>query len=202
MAFVILKGLGAPAEVSAATIDAGDLSVSDATGCKISDVKRDGETVSFIRLDAGLPPNNGLFYALNFGYVPVGDQLNRYKLAVKNLPAERYTLTVDGRGVGTYTARQWSSGINIASATTSGWLPGGPWDAQATVVRQLIDSRHELDSARLLAQFYLPGQPATEALTKNTAEADSKIIQLQREAARPVPYRFVLTPATEKPEAK
>jgi hypothetical protein len=143
--------------------------------------------------------NNGLFYALNFGYVPVGDQLNRYKLAVKNLPGERYTLTVDGRGVATYPARQWAEGVNIASATTSGWLPGGPWDAQATILRQLTDSRHEMDSARMLAQLYLPGQPATDALTKKSAEADEPIIQLQRDAARPVPYRFVLTPAPEKP---
>jgi lysophospholipase L1-like esterase len=198
MAFVMLKGLGAPAEVSSAVIDAADLSVAESAGCKISDVKREGESFSFTRLDAGLPLNNGLFYALNFGYVPVGDQLNRYKLTVKNLPAERYKLEVDGRGVGTYTAKLLERGVNIASATTSGWLPGGPWDAQATLVRQLTDARHDLDSARLLAQLYLPGQPAADSLTKNTAEADAKIIELQRDAARPAPYRFVLTPTAAR----
>jgi lysophospholipase L1-like esterase len=201
MAFVMLKGIGAPAEVSSAVVDAADLSVPEATGCKISEVNRAGETLSFTRLDAGLPLNNGLFYALNFGYVPVGDQLNRYELSVKNLPAQRYTLTVDGRGVGTYTAQVLERGVNIASATTSGWLPGGPWDAQATLVRQLTDSRHDLDSARMLAQLYLPDAPATEALTKNTAEADARLVELQRAAARPVPYRFVLTPAADKPAA-
>jgi len=202
MAFVMLKGLGAPAEVSSATIDAADLSVPEAAGCKISDLKRDGESLAFTRLDAGLPLNNGLFYALNFGYVPVGDQLNRYRLTVKNLPGARYSLTVDGRGVATYTARQWGAGVNISSATTSGWLPGGPWDAQATILRQLTDSRHELDSARLLAQLYLPGRPATEALTRDSDEADQRIIQLQRDAARPVPYRFVLAPVPEQPAPK
>jgi hypothetical protein len=199
MAFVILKGLGAPAEVSAATIDAGNPSATMAVGCEISSFTREGGTLAFTRLDAGLPLNNGLFFALNFVYVPVADQLNRYLLTVKNLPAGRYTLAVDERGVGTYTASQLERGINIASATTSGWQPGGPWDAQASILRQLTDARHELHSASLLAGLYLPGNAATEKLSKQVDQADEQIVQMQRDVARPRPYRFVLTPMPREP---
>jgi lysophospholipase L1-like esterase len=192
VAVAMLKGWHAPAEVSAATIDAAEGKAIETSGCQVSDVEKAADGVSFTRLDGGLPFNSGLFYALNFAYVPVHQELNGYTLAVRGLPAGKYSLTVDGRGVSAYTAAQLAGGVNIASVTTSAWAPGGPWDAQASLVKSLTDSRHSAQTAALLATLYLPGHATTAALHSQIDVADREITQLQRLAAAPQPYRFVL----------
>jgi lysophospholipase L1-like esterase len=197
VAAAMLKGLGAPAEVSQATIDAEKLTAAGARGCQISDVARGAEGgIEFTRLDEGLPFNGGLFYALNFAYVPVHQELNQYLLKVTGLPEGRYRLTVDGRGVSSYSAAQLAKGVNIASATTDGWQPGGPWDAQASLVKSLTDARHDLQTAALLTRLYLPEHGVTQSLLPAIDPADEKIVAAQRRAAAPQPYRFVLTRET------
>ena len=57
---------------------------------------KDG-VLEFSRLDRGLPFNYGIFYGLNYRYVPVPDQLNRYTLTVTNLPKGQYEVTANGR---------------------------------------------------------------------------------------------------------
>lgn len=196
VAFAMLKGFDAPEEVSSATIDAATAAVVQCTGCRISDIAKTEGGVSFTRLDEGLPFNNGLFYALNYAFVPM-HQLNGYTLAVQNVPAGRYTLAVDGRGVGTYAAAQLAKGVNIASATTSAWQPGGPWDAQATLVKSLTEARHDLQTAALLAAHTLPDHATSRSVLPEIEAANQRLEGLQRRAAAPQPYRFVLKPATD-----
>jgi lysophospholipase L1-like esterase len=193
MAWVILKGLDAPAEVSAAHLDYAGPQVRAALGCRLTEVAvRDG-ILSFTRLDAGLPFNAGLFYALNFRFVPVPDDLNRYLLRIDNLPAGRYRVCADGLGVGLYTAQQLAAGVNIASATTNVWEPGGPWSAQAEVLQSLTNGRHEVAAAALLARLHY-GAALADPLASSAEEADRQLIALQRQAARPRPYRFTVQP--------
>lgn len=197
MAYTILKGLGAPAEVSSATLDAAEGKLIEAAGCQISDVKRNAERLEFTRLDAGLPFNYGLFYALNFRFVPVHDQLNRYQLCIKNLPEGRYDVTADGRGVSDFTAGQLAQGVNISSSTTSGWQPGGPWNAQANSLQSLTDARHHLAAGLLLSGLYLPDSQSTAELVRQAAPANEQLEALQHTAAKPRPYRFVIEKASE-----
>ena len=100
MAFAILKGLGAPADVSSATLDAREAAVVEAKGCRVSNLKGPPSHLEFDRLDEGLPLNFGLFGALRFRFVPIPDELNRYMLAVKGLPEGRYEVLADGRRSG------------------------------------------------------------------------------------------------------
>ncbi|HUU23742.1 MAG TPA: SGNH/GDSL hydrolase family protein, partial [Phycisphaerae bacterium] len=194
MAFAIVKGLGAPAEVSSVTLDAGQGRVVQAAGCTVRDIKTTRQQVEFTRLDAGLPLNYGLFFALHFRFVPFPDELNRYLLAVKNLPEGRYDVLADDRGVGSFTAGQLAAGVNIAFTTTDAWQPGGPWDAQAGVLRQLTEARHQLASARLLSGLYFPGQAERPPMGRQAEAVNSQIEELQRSIARPRPYRFVIRP--------
>src|SRR5262249_5947716 len=71
MAYAILKGLGAPADVSSVVVDAKEPKLVDAKGCKVSDLKGGATGLEFTRLDEGRPINFGLFGALNFRFVPV-----------------------------------------------------------------------------------------------------------------------------------
>ncbi len=195
MAYAILKGLDAPAEVSSVHLDAQDPKRVTVAGCKISDIVMRAGRLEFTRLDRGLPFNYGLFYALNFLFVPVLDELNRYTLRVNSLSEERYELVVDERKVGTFTKAQLAKGVNIASATGDAWQPGGPWDAQAQVVKSLTDARHDLAVAQVLANAYIKDGPLPLQMALTALRTDDDLISLQRLVAQPRPYRFVLRPA-------
>lgn len=192
MGYAILKGLDAPAEVSSAHIDAVNARALESLRCKITDVVRKDDWLEFTRFDEGLPFNYGLFYALNYRFVPLPDELNRYMLRVEGLGEGRWEVSVDGRGVGTFAAGQLAKGMNLCFATASAWQPGGPWDAQANVLKPLTEARHELAIAAMLSRAYLPTSELPAQLSAGGNQADEQLIALQRLAARPQPYRFVL----------
>jgi lysophospholipase L1-like esterase len=200
MAFAILKGLDAPADVSSVTIDADGAKLVAAKGCTVKELASKDGALEFKRLDEGLPFNYGIFYGLNYRHVPVPNELNRYLLAVKNLPKGSYEVTADGRGAGVFTAERLAAGVNIASTTPDPWQPGGPWNVQANVLKSLTDSRHEVVSANAHLRVYLPAAPATEQLGKQSNEFDDKIVEMQRTVAKPQPYRFVIK--KHEPSAK
>jgi len=198
MAYAILKGLDAPAEASSAQLNAQDPKRTAVSRCKITNIViKDGQ-LEFTRLDEGLPFNNGLFYALHFAWVPVLDELNRYTLKVENLAEERYELLVDGRKVGTFAKQALAKGVNIASATGDAWQPGGPWDAQAQILKSLTDARHDLATAQVLANAYIKEGPLPLQITLNAIRTDEDLMALQRLAAQPRPYRYVLRPVEKK----
>ena len=95
MAFAILKGLHAPRDVSSVHIDRAGKVV--ATGCRVSDVSVGASEVRFTRRDDGLPFNHGIFYVLNYRFVPVPEELNRYLLRIEGLPEGKYEVRTDDR---------------------------------------------------------------------------------------------------------
>jgi hypothetical protein len=194
MAFAILKGFGAPAEVSSATIDGGQGCVIASDGCSISRVKKTGPALEFTRLDKGLPLNLGLIGVLSYRFVPIPDELNRYMLTVRDLAAGRYEVVADGRLVGKYSDLELAAGVNLGSATPDAWEPGGPWDAQATVLRSLTDARSEMLMAVRLGGFYLPDKARLASVAQDVKELDRRFERLQRKAAKPAPYHFVVQP--------
>jgi lysophospholipase L1-like esterase len=192
MAYAIIKGLGAPRDVSSVTVDAAAGKVDAAEGCTITDLFVDRDSVRFTRLDEGLPLNFGLFGALKFRFIPIADEMNRYLLAVKGLSPGKYEVSASERKVGTYAAEQLAAGVNLASATADPWQPGGPWEAQAWLLNPLTDARSNAVNPEKFFGDYLAHSPNREAIVKRTAEVNASIEALQRETARPVPYRFVV----------
>lgn len=205
MAYAILKGLGAPADVSSVEIDAAGAKLTRADGCKVTDLEVKKERLEFTRLDGGLPFNYGLFYPLHYRYVPVPDGLNRYMLKLTGLADGKYDLSAGGKGLGVLTAAQLAAGVNLATATADPWQPGGPWAAQANVLKSLTDARHEVGMADVHARLDLPSSPAAAQLGKQAAGFDGRIVEMQRAVARPQPYRFSLrkqAPAEGKGDAR
>ena len=198
MAFSILKGIGAPADVSAATIDARGPKLLSATGCTITSVHDVGGTVEFDRLDEGSPLNFGTFGALNFRFVPVHLELNRYLLAVTNLAAGRYEVLAGGRGIGTWDARALAGGVNISSSTTNAWEPGGLWDAQAAALKMVTDARHEIAYVPTYERVFLEAHPELKQLQAEAMKLNEQLENYQRHLARPVKIRFVVRPVVKK----
>jgi lysophospholipase L1-like esterase len=191
MALAILKGLGAPADVSSVSIDARDLKLLAAEGCTVSGLAKEGDAIEFVRLDRGLPLNNGIFFQLQFRFVPIHDELNRYMLTVANLPADRYEVVADGRSAGNFSSEELAKGVNISSSTADPWEPGGPWNAQANVLQALTESRNQLATACSSADFYLKAASASP-LKKEAEQTNRQLEEMQRIVAKPRPYHFVV----------
>jgi len=194
MAFAILKGLGAPAEVSWVTLDATGPALIEARGCHVSGLKREGEALVFDRLDEGLPINFGFLAAFSYRFVPFPDELARYGLTVKNLPPGQYEILASNRLVGRFSAEQFAAGLNITSATPDAWQPGGPWDAQWAVLSPLTEARDQLAQSELRAKTFLPQHPRLTHWCAEAAVINQQLETLQRHVAAPVPYRFILRP--------
>lgn len=194
MAFAILKGLGAPAVVSSAAID---YSTGQATcsRCRVDELTTDSAGLSFVRTDERLPINFGLFGALQFRFIPVPQELNQYLLTVTQLPPGRYELLADGRAVGVWTSEQWAKGVNIASATADAWQPGGPWDAQAGILKMLTEARGQIQLGARLWDAQLKNSDHRPDATEQFLQANAELEKLQRIVARPWSYRFVLRAA-------
>ena len=192
MALAILKGLGAPAEVSSVSVDAREPKLLGAKGCTVKDLVKKDEAIEFVRLDRGLPLNNGIFFALQFRFVPVPEAINRYMLTVANLPAGRYEILADGRSAGNFSSQELAKGANISSSTGDGWEPGGPWNAQANVLQALTESRSQLGGACSTADYYLKTGETASLLDKEAAKTNAQIEEMQRIVAKPKPYHFVI----------
>lgn len=190
MGWAMLKGLGVEAEVSDADVDAAAGKVIRANGCKITDIKKMPDGVTFVRNDAGLPMNLGILSALQYRFIPVPETLNRYELAVQGLASGRYTVRAEGRLLGTYDAKQLADGVNISSATTDGWVPGGPWDAQSDAVKELVEARDKMWMGGRIRAEYNHNNPDSAGLAKSFARLDDQLTELARTQARPYRYHF------------
>jgi lysophospholipase L1-like esterase len=201
-AYAVIKGLGGPADVSSAEVDVKTLDAKSA-GCVVSNVSTTSQgNLEFTRLDEGLPLNGETFFGLNFRWVPIPDQLNRYMLTVTSLEPGRYEVLADGRLVGAYSAKELADGVNIASATPDPWKPGGPWSAQANMLQSLTESRDKLDMTRLLAFAHFKSGDMPMLVNGEVKSTNAHIEDLQRQIAKPRPYRFKVRKAAESEPKK
>ena len=113
-------------------------------------------------------------------------------LTVKNLPKGRYEITADNRPLGQFTAEQLSQGLNLSSATADGWEPGGPWDAQAWILKDMTEARSQLASSRRFLDHYLPAHPERDRLHESDADINRHIEELQRTLVKPRAFHFVV----------
>lgn len=195
MGYSMLRGLGAPAEVSSATIDAAALRTESSENCTVSALKRLPDGVSFLRLDRGLPLNLGIFSALNYRWIPIPETLNEYRLKVTGLEPGSYEVRAEGRLLGKYSADRLARGENIASATSNGWEPGGPWDAQSDTVREIVDARDEAWGGEHFRDQFNADNPASAKIRRQAKAADEALVTLARSMAKPYPYQFEIRKA-------
>lgn len=175
MAYAILKGLGAPADVSSVSLDAKAGKLLESSGCQVSDISTEAESLQFSRLDEGLPLNGETFFGLQFRFVPIHTELNRYMLQVKSLSEGKYDVIVDDRKVGTYSASELEKSVNISSATPDPWQPGGPWDVQANILHSLTESRDKLDLSMLLTHANQPEKTRSQPFLENARVANAQL---------------------------
>jgi lysophospholipase L1-like esterase len=202
MAHAILTGLHAPAAVSNVTIDLTS-NKTDATGAKISDLSNDpGGGVSFTRTDAALPLPVQKDWLPMLPYTNELKDLNDYGLAVKGLKDGDYVVSIDGVAVGTFSAKDLASGINLGN------IPSGPVFDQANKVLQAIHAKNGIVAQRFHGvvrfQFNAPdwlkdiGETVAARKTAELAKRMEQIDAAQAEVdklAKPHPRKFEIKPA-------
>ena len=131
MAWAVLKGLGATALVSEAEIDAAAKKVVSTEACSVSDLKADGDTLSFDRLDDTLPMPIDERAETALKLAPILEDLDDLSLKVTGLAEGKYQVSIDGKPVAEVASGDLARGWNYADVK-------GPITDQAREVLKLV----------------------------------------------------------------
>jgi len=165
MAATILMGLEADPEVSFATLKA-DGTVEETRHCTVTNVAREGDTLSFTRLDERLPwPLDPKAAEPVLRLMPEIADLSLYLLKVSGLPEGKWTVEMDGNAVLTVTAAELEKGVNLGALTKGplaargaeiikeiATLQGGPVAEWRTASKEKNEAQVTEAQARIAAQ--------------------------------------------------
>jgi len=194
MAEALLKAWNAPAMVASVEIDAAARRVARVDNAQVTALEV-GSSLAWSETDGALPlpppPENDLKdLSLALRSSDFIEALDQEPLKVTGLSAPRYTLTIDGEKVGSFTKEQLQEGINLATYPT-------PMGRQTAKVNDLTAKHNDIHFARWrdvqisLKDYKLAGEPAVvESLDK----LEDQIVQVQRATAKPLQRHYELAP--------
>jgi predicted GH43/DUF377 family glycosyl hydrolase/lysophospholipase L1-like esterase len=191
MAQALLKGWHAPALVSDVTVDAHTGTVAQARNASLSQVEQTDGAFKWTEFEDALPlplTRSNATTALLMDLTDIEQQLNQEMLRVTGLAAGRYTLSIDGDVMDTFSPEALENGINLADY-------GTPMFHQAQRVSWLVRDRDETHYIHLRMRVRnadmgeQAGKPDVMQAFENSLE-DSIY-----EAAMPKPHVFRLIPA-------
>jgi lysophospholipase L1-like esterase len=196
----LLKIWKAPSLVTSVAIDAGAKPSADAANTAVTDLTRGKGKItgkiSWTQNDKALPlpfppPEIDPVLALVVKNSDLVAALDQETLQVRSLTAGSYDLLIDGRKIGSFTADQLASGINLATMET-------PMLEQARLVAFDTEKVNILESQR----FEIVRRPTTtEQLATAQALADAYPIAVgrQRADAQPLTHHYDLVLASPAP---
>ena len=199
MAWAVLKGLGASADVSQAEIDAAAAKVVAAKGCRIEHLKQVSGVLGFDRLDDALPMPIDERAEPALKLAPILEELNRLELRVTGLAGGSYDVIIDGTVVQKVSAGELAKGWNMAGAS-------GPITEQAREVLKLVFDKNNLFFRRWreVQLFSFPGwAQGPEVEAKRAAEIarlDQEIAEMEaqiNQARKPRSHHFELKPSAQ-----
>jgi lysophospholipase L1-like esterase len=199
MAEQLVKAWNGRPVVASVSIDASAETpkLESADHAKISDMKG-GNGVSWTEMDDALPlpfaqwtqGNAGALMALTIRSSDVTEALNQEPLKVSGLKSGNYTLQIDGKPVGTFSAADLAQGINLATLDT-------PMAQQAAEVHSLTVAHTTIHNDRWrniqvpLAKYNLSeAKPAMDQLDS----LETALVAKQHEVAQPRAHTFQLVP--------
>jgi hypothetical protein len=195
MAETLLKGWNAPSLVSSVTLDAHRLTVSDSQNALIKQVERHQEELRWTETEKSLPlrfnPANAA-HALLLQLTDIQQQLNQELLRVTGLEAKLYTLTIDEKTIGEFSADNLSSGINLADYST-------PMSSQSEQVGWLVRDRDQACYIHLRMRVRKADTGAGDSKMDFLDAFESSLEDSIYEAATPRPHVFCLAPSRVVP---
>jgi hypothetical protein len=188
MAEALLKGWHAPALVSDVTVDAHAGTVVQARNAVVSQVDQTDGVVKWTELENALPlplTRSNATTALLEDLTDIEQQLNQESLRVIGLAAGRYTLSIDGEVMDTFSPEALESGINLADY-------GTPMFHQAQRVSWLVRDRDETHYIHLRMRVRNADTGSEEG--KDVMQAfENSLEDSIYDAAVPKPHVFRLT---------
>jgi lysophospholipase L1-like esterase len=194
MAHTILVGLGCPAKVSDATIDAGSKQASGER-CKIENLTVAADQVTFDRTDEALPVPVQKDWLTLLPYVNNLTDFNDYGLTAKGLTRGIWGVSIGGIEVAKVSADDLEKGINLGNATT------GPVWAQGQKVFDAINAKNNIvhDRFRGVVMFNAPNWLADVAKERKPQELAKRMELINQKQAEV--YKLA-QPQTQKFELK
>jgi lysophospholipase L1-like esterase len=175
--------------ISNVHLDAASAKTTVVENTQVSNLKISEGALQWTQMDNALPLPLQLddamteFILQNSGLESMDQQM----LAVSGLRAIRYTLNIDGHGVGSFTREQLYAGVNLALYAT-------PMERQAKSVDDLELKRTKLDEARFLIAIEDPKVADNNNAVVALESKDAALAAEQRKMAQPKPHDFVLSP--------
>lgn len=204
VAYILLKGMGAPDSVSDLVIDASAApSVKMARRCQVTNLAKTGDTLRFTRLDEGWPIHLGTFAWIHFGYLPTDKKLSQFSLKVTGLSdkSDWYRINLNGEYLSDVTRKDLEQGVNMGYMTPSAFAQFPPWKMQGETIDCLTKARTQLASALANGAIIVPkDKPFSRKLAKDTKCEIDRVEKLQRTTATPRPLAFEIAP-TEPPQS-
>ena len=192
MAEALLKSWNAPAVVTDVELDASRQEPVRQVNTRVSGLRK-AKGLSWTQTDEALPmpiDMSNAVMALAVNSSDFVEALNRQPLKVRGLAAGKYTLKIDDEPVGSFTAEQLASGINLAVLPT-------PMARQAAEVHGLTLRHNNLHTARWRqVQVPMEKDSSTQVLKALQAidELEQEVIQEQRAAAQPRSRQYEIVP--------
>ncbi len=192
MAACLLKAWGATPTVTAVEIDAASGAVREARNTTVTNLKA-GKTVAWSQKDKALPmpvPMGDRVVALAVKSSDFVETLNQQTLKVTGLSGGAYKLKINGADVGSFTAAQLASGLNLAELPT-------PMAKQAATVHGLTVKRSNMHNTRWRS-IQVPLQdenlPRIASVMKSLDALTAELAAKQRAAAQPAVCAYELIP--------
>jgi hypothetical protein len=136
MSYYFLKAQGMTPLVASVAIDATQQKVTETKQCVATSLVVSADGLSYSYLAQSLPYPTSSAYREAESFVPFSRDLNTERISITDLAAGDYGLSIDGTVLGTYSAADLSSGINIATN------PASPMQQQAQKVHAKNMERH------------------------------------------------------------
>ena len=202
MAWAILKGLDAPALVSAVEINGAAGKLQTAQGCRVENVKLSEGTISFDRSDEALPMPINPKAEPALKLAPILHDLSRYGLQVTSLAPGRYEVAIDGQTVAKLSSEELAKGCNLT-------ITAGPITEQARQVLNLVVKKNDLffNRWRNVQLYSFPAWAQGPEIPEFDARRSAEIARLDQQIAdqearidevrRPKPHHFTVKPAAQ-----
>jgi lysophospholipase L1-like esterase len=157
MAWLFLKSQGfAGNKVADVSVNVGSKKIESAQNCTITNALISSQKVSFTYLAKSLPyPIDTIpggfgrqqkAQAAALKIIPYTEEFNQEILQIKGLKAKQLLLKIDGKKIGTYSAEEYTKGINLAIITNT------PQYQQALAVMHINEERWTIE--RRLREYY------------------------------------------------
>jgi lysophospholipase L1-like esterase len=164
LAYLFLRAQGALTDVARLSIDASTARVTGAVRSSASNVRAQGTGVAFTWSEHALPFPIDPDCAPALNWVSFTADLNQEVLQVAKLTPGRYTLSIDGVEIHTYSADELAHGVNLAEETKT------PQYQQAVDVLHLMNKRTKLVSTMLRSLAHVEHQSAPDIAHPVTLE--------------------------------